>query len=100
VEVHRLFIQLAAESGISMTIDDATLRAALAGYLARHAELTAKMDAIRKLLRDGASAPPLEARPPKQRTFSAAARQRIAAAQRKRWKAFRAKAKTKKRTQH
>ena len=77
-------------------IDIATLQAALVGYQARLDELTAKMDEIRKVIRQR-SGPGLrsfiEAKgkaPRKRRRLSAAARKRIAAAQKKRWAAYRA----------
>ena len=77
-------------------IDIATLQAALVGYQARLDELTAKMDEIRKVIRQR-SGPGLRSlnevkgkAPRKRRGLSTAARKRIAAAQKKRWAAYRA----------
>jgi len=72
-------------------IDPATLQAALIGYQLEKESIEGKIAEIRKQLgrrastqADGASAPGRR----KKRTLSAAARKRIAAAQRKRWRAY------------
>ena len=71
--------------------DIATLQAALLGYQAQHGEIIAKMADIRKRLGkaggDGSMPTPFR----KKRMLSAAARKRIAAAQRKRWAEYHAK---------
>jgi len=71
-------------------IDRSTLEMALIGYEAERQKIEAAMAAIRKQV-DGHSAGPAVNGPggPK-RVMSAAARRRIAAAQRKRWAAFHA----------
>jgi|SRR6516164_5213747 hypothetical protein len=72
-------------------IDIATLQAALLGYQAQHDQIVAKMDELRRQLgktRGAGSIPtPLRTK----RALSAAARKRIADAQRKRWAEYRAK---------
>lgn len=71
-------------------IDPDTLRAALIGYQAERESIEGKIAEIRRQL--GRSAPAGSVATPrgprKKRTLSAAARKRIAAAQRKRWRAF------------
>jgi hypothetical protein len=75
-------------------IDIATLQAALVGYQARHDEVSAKMAEIRKRLgqtRGGGDIPTPFAKGSasrKKRVTSAAARERIGAAQKKRWAEF------------
>jgi hypothetical protein len=77
-------------------IDIATLQAALVGYQARLDEITAKMHEIRKQIGQPSGPglrPFIEAKGKarrKKRALSAAARKRIAAAQKKRWAAYRA----------
>jgi len=72
-------------------IDIATLQAALLGYQAQHGQIVVKVEELRRQLgktRGTGSIPtPFRAR----RVLSAAARERIAAAQRKRWAEYRAK---------
>lgn len=73
-------------------IDSVTLEAALIGYEAQRSTIEAKIAEIRRQLRARA---PTEAAgikpkiPREKRTMSAATRKRIAAAQRKRWAAYR-----------
>jgi hypothetical protein len=70
------------------------LEMALVGYQARHAEITAAMNEIRKklgpgrrpALASGGGDAPTSFR--KKRALSAASRKRMAAAQRKRWAAY------------
>jgi hypothetical protein len=75
-------------------MDPGILQAALEGLEHRLAETNEKIAAVKKLLRTGVSeAPPAEQtqeRRPR-RKMSAAARKRIAEAQKKRWAEFRAK---------
>ena len=72
-------------------IDRSMMEAALVGYQAQHAQLTAKIAEIRRMLGKSAASnagghvPMLLTG---KRTMSAAARKRIAAAQRKRWAAY------------
>jgi hypothetical protein len=82
---------------IAVSIDYTLLQAALAGYIAQHRQLEEKIAAIRKQLggrakadgfRDTVSVP--KRRP---RLLSAAARKRIAAAQKRRWASYRAQKK-------
>ena len=72
--------------------DNSTLEMALVGYRAQHAEITGKMAEIRKRL--GTAAPSGggggATATGKRKPLSAAAKKRIALAQRKRWAAFRA----------
>jgi hypothetical protein len=76
----------------AMTFDHETLKAALAGYQATYAELTKKMDEIKRRLGPSASTASVVMPAPKKRVLSVAARKKIAAAQRKRWEAYRANA--------
>jgi len=79
-----------------MRLDIATLQAALIGYRGELERIDRKMAEIRKQLglKHGADQPlPLgngDPWPRKKRVLSAAARKRIAAAQKKRWTAHRA----------
>jgi hypothetical protein len=74
-----------------MELDIATLQAALVGYQAKHDEITTKMAEIRKRIHGGDEPFPVGTTPRKKRKMSAAARKRIAAAQKKRWAEFHAK---------
>jgi hypothetical protein len=74
-------------------LDTHLLSAALIGYQHQHAEVEAKIAAIKKQL-GGRSAqdddiPSPFAKPSRRGRMSAAARKRIAAAQKKRWAAYR-----------
>jgi hypothetical protein len=78
-------------------IDSATLEMALVGYTAELRKIEEKVTAIRKHLRGGAKIPVVapavsDGSGPKRR-LSWAARKRIAAAQKKRWREFHAKQK-------
>jgi hypothetical protein len=70
-----------------MTLDPAFLRAALIGYENQLAEIDKAMAEIRRQLRTAGSGSPTPAK--ERRTMSSAARKRIAAAQKKRWAAYR-----------
>src|SRR5689334_23233107 len=71
-------------------MDTELLQAALVGLAHRRTEIEQKMDEVRKMLRDGTSGSSATAAPgTKKRGLSAEARQRIGAAQKKRWAAFR-----------
>jgi len=75
----------------NLKIDSSILGAALIGYQNRRAEIDAKIAEIRRQIggqtpQRSASAGPVG--PPRKRVMSAAARKRIAAAQRKRWAEF------------
>ena len=69
------------------TNDHALLEAALIGYQHQAAQLAEKIAEIRRQLggKTPSAAPKAAATPTKRRTMSAAARKRIAAAQKKRW---------------
>ncbi|SPF40250.1 conserved hypothetical protein [Candidatus Sulfopaludibacter sp. SbA4] len=69
-----------------MTLDRSLLNAALAGYQHQIDQLDAKMADIRRQL--GATQEPVPAPARKKRVMGAAARRKIAAAQRKRWAVF------------
>jgi len=71
-----------------MTLDPALLRAALIGYENQLAQIEKAMAEIRRQLRADGSGSPTPAKE-RGRTMSAAARKRIAAAQKKRWAAYR-----------
>ncbi|MBZ5578306.1 MAG: hypothetical protein LAP40_17215 [Acidobacteriia bacterium] len=68
-----------------MKSDPSFLRAALAGYESRLAEIDRAMADLRHQLKSSAGS---GAAPQRKRTMSAAARRRIAAAQKKRWAAY------------
>lgn len=98
-QMDRAFLEEASDRLAGM-IDIATLQAALVGYHARLEEITTKMAEIRKALGtrpvrqakgSGGDIPTPFTKPRKKRHMSAAARKRIAAAQKKRWAAFHAK---------
>jgi hypothetical protein len=69
------------------------MEAALAGYQAQHTTITAKIAELRRMLgkAGAASGGGTLTTFPKKRTLGPAARQRIAAAQRKRWAEYRKK---------
>jgi hypothetical protein len=71
-----------------MKIDQALLEAALVGYLHRKDEVEAKIAEIRQELNGNPSKSTTPRSGNKTREMSAAARERIAAAQRKRWAAY------------
>jgi hypothetical protein len=79
-------------------VDASTLQMALVGYRAQAAQVDAKMQDIRKRLRGAGAANGGGGEIPtpfkRKRVMSAAARKRIAAAQKKRWAAFHAKKKS------
>lgn len=70
---------------MSITVDADFLRAALTGYQEKRKDLDTRIEELRRRL-EGNQAGPV---PESKRTLSRAARQRIAAAQRKRWAAVR-----------
>jgi hypothetical protein len=81
------------EEAVMKLTDRVTLEMALIDYEAERQKIDAAMAAIRKQVDGHAAAPVVDgARRPK-RAMSAAARRRIAAAQRKRWAAFHAEKK-------
>jgi hypothetical protein len=83
-------LRLFDEEAVMKQIDRSTLEMALIGYEAERQKIEAVMAAIRKQVHGHAAAPAVDgARRPK-RVMSAAARRRIAAAQRKRWAVFHA----------
>src|SRR5215831_14801701 len=71
-------------------LDRSTLEMALIGYQAERQKIEAAMAAIRKQVDGHAGAPAVDGTRRPKRIMSAAARRRIAAAQRKRWAAFHA----------
>jgi len=71
-----------------MTLDPALLRAALIGYENQLAQINQAMADIRRQLKITGSTDPAPAKERK-RGMSAAARKRIAAAQKKRWAEYR-----------
>lgn len=71
-----------------MTLDPALLRAALIGYENQLAQIDKAMAEIRRQLKTAGSGSPAPAKE-RGRAMSAAARKRIAAAQKKRWAAYR-----------
>jgi hypothetical protein len=73
--------------------DRSTLEMALIGYEAERQKIEAAMAAIRKQVDGHAVAPVVDGARRRGRNMSAAARRRIAAAQRKRWAAFHAEKK-------
>ena len=74
-----------------MQIDQSTLEMALVGYQAELKKIEEAIATIRRQLGGRAARlPAAEGASPRKRTLSAAARRRIAAAQRKRWSAFHA----------
>jgi hypothetical protein len=75
-------------------IDRATLEMALIGYEAERQKIAAAMAAIRKQVDGHVAAPAVSGARKPRRVMSAAARRRIAAAQRKRWAAFYAEQKS------
>jgi hypothetical protein len=72
-------------------IDSSVLEMALVGYQAEHQKIVEKIAEIQRQLGGRVSKPVLTANGSARRQLSAAARHRIAAAQRKRWKEFHAK---------
>lgn len=71
-----------------MTLDPALLRAALIGYENQLAQINQAMTDIRRQLKMTGSSDPAPAKE-RERGMSAAARKRIAAAQKKRWAEYR-----------
>ena len=69
------------------TFSTSLLKAALIGYEAERQKIGAAMAAIRKQVGGHAAAPAVDGAQKTKRVMSAAAKQRIAAAQRKRWAA-------------
>jgi hypothetical protein len=67
------------------------LQAALIGYQAQIKEIETAMTAIRAQLKGSSDATAPEAQPRKKSKFSAAARKKMAAAQKRRWAAFHAR---------
>jgi hypothetical protein len=75
------------------TYDNEILEAALIGYEHQKKEIETKIEQLRAYL-GGHVAPMNEAASPRKRTFSAATRKRMAAAQQKRWASKNATAET------
>jgi hypothetical protein len=71
-------------------LDQSTLEMALIGYEAERQKIEDTMAAIRKQVDGHPAAPAVDGAPRPKQNMSAAARRRIAAAQRKRWAAFHA----------
>jgi hypothetical protein len=74
-------------------IDRLTLEMALIGYEAERQKIEAAMAAIRKQVNGHTATPAVVGEPRPKRILSAAAKQSIAAAQRKRWAAYHAEQK-------
>ena len=80
-----------------MSIDRSLLEAALAGYMVQHRQIEEKIAALRAQMgghaRGSGAAAPAGQKTGGHREMSAAARKRIAEAQKKRWAAFHARKK-------
>ena len=76
-----------------MLINAELLQAALSGYQAEYARIQQAMAEIRRELGSSTASTPKPVAEGKKRTMSAAARKRIAAAQKKRWAEFHSKSK-------
>lgn len=74
---------------LRMNLDPSLLRAALIGYENQLAEIEKAMAELRSKLKGTSPAKSAAGRPRTKRTMSAAARRRIAEAQKKRWAAYR-----------
>jgi hypothetical protein len=78
------------EEAVMKSFDRSTLEMALIGYEAERQKIEAAIAAIRKQVDGHAAAPAADGTRRPKRVMSAAAKRRIAAAQRKRWAAFHA----------
>jgi hypothetical protein len=87
-------LRLFDEEAVTQQTDRLTLEMALIGYEAERQKIEAAMAAIRKQVDGHAAAPAVAGTRGPKHVMSAAAKRKIAAAQRKRWAAFHAEKKS------